>query len=484
MKHNKTISNIMYNVGYNILILIVPFITAPYVSRVLHPEGVGTFSVTTAVTKYFWMFGMLGMANYGNRKIAAVRDDPQKMSREFSNLFYFHLISSLLSNVLFFAYIFLFGYDQFGITIICQIPYLLATIFEVSWFFSGTEQFRIMVIKNSIIKISTAAAVFLFVKTEEDVWIYILINTLSLFAGQIVLWPFMLKQVRFCKPEWHEIRKQLRPNLILMVSVVAVSVYVLMDRIMIEWLSTREQVGFYENTSKIFNMCAGIIGAVGTVMLPRMTYLLSNSEKGYAMTVLSKSIRYIMTVAIAIAFGMAGIAREFSVIYFGDEFAACGIMIAIVSAALLFYSWENILKTQFLLPNTKDKIYVQGTIVAAICNLILNYLFIPRLGAVGAVIGTVGAQAGAAVYESLRVRKELPFRKYIKDLLPLVLFGTAMFALCRFVGGGLGFKWYTLVAQIVSGALFFTILVTVYYYRLGDELILKILRKVGIKLKR
>jgi O-antigen/teichoic acid export membrane protein len=394
------------------------------------------------------------------------------------------LISSLLSTILFFAYVLLFGYAQLGITIICQIPYLLAAIFEVSWFFSGTEQFRIMVIKNSIIKISTAAAVFLFVKTEEDVWIYILINTLSLFAGQIVLWPFMLKQVRFCKPEWHEIRKQLRPNLILMVSLVAVSVYVLMDRIMIEWLSTREQVGFYENTSKIFNMCAGIIGAVGTVMLPRMTYLLSNSEKGYAMTVLSKSIRYIMTVAIAIAFGMAGIAREFSVIYFGDEFAACGIMIAIVSAALLFYSWENILKTQFLLPNSKDKIYVQGTIVAVICNLILNYLFIPRLGAVGAVIGTVGAQASAAVYESLRVRKELPFKQYLRDLLPLVLFGTAMFALCRFVGGGLGFNWYTLVAQIVSGALLFIILATVYYYRLGDELILKILKKVGIKFKR
>ncbi len=484
MKQNKTISNIVYNVGYNILILIVPFITAPYVSRVLHPEGVGTFSVTTAITKYFWMFGMLGMTNYGNRKIAAVREDPQKMSREFSNLFYFHLISSLLSTVLFFAYVFLFGYDQFGITIICQIPYLLATIFEVSWFFSGTEQFRLMVIKNSIIKISAAAAVFMFVKTKEDVWVYVLINTLSLFAGQIVLWPFMLKQIRFCKPEWQEIKKQLRPNLILMVSVVAVSVYVLMDRIMIEWLSTREQVGFYENTSKILNMCTGIIGAVGTVMLPRMTYLLTNSEKGYAMTLLSKSIRYIMTIAIAITFGMAGIAKEFSVIYFGDEFAACGIMIAIVSAALLFYSWENILKTQFLLPNTKDKIYVEGTIVAAICNLILNYLFIPHLGAVGAVIGTVGAQAGAAVYESLRVRKELPFKQYLKDLLPLVIFGTVMFALCRFIGAEMGFNWYTLIVQIASGALLFTILTTVYYYRLGDELILKILKKVGIKLKR
>lgn len=481
MKQNKTVSNIAYNVGYNILVLIVPFITAPYVSRVLHPEGVGTYSVTTAITKYFWMLGMLGMANYGNRRIAAVRDDPQKMSKEFSNLFYFHLISSLLSSVLFVAYVLLFGYVQYGVTILCQIPYLLATIFEVSWFFSGTEQFRFMVIKNSIIKISTAAAVFLFVKTEEDVWIYILINTLSLFAGQIILWPFMLKQIRFCRPEWQEIKKHLRPNLVLMVSVVAVSVYVLMDRIMIEWLSTREEVGFYENTSKILNMCTGIIGAVGTVMLPRMTYLLTNQEKGYAMTLLSKSIRYIMTFAIAIAFGMAGISKEFSSVYFGDEFSACGIMIAIVSAALLFYSWENILKTQYLLPNSKDKIYVKGTIAAAICNLVLNCLFIPRLGAVGAVMGTVGAQAGAAFYESLHVKKELPFKRYIMDLLPLVFFGTAMYALCRVIGAEMGYKWYTVIVQIASGAVLFTILTTAYYYRRGDELVLKILRKMGIK---
>ncbi len=471
MKQNKVLNNVAYNIAYQVLILIVPFITAPYVSRVLHAEGLGTYSVTTAIAKYFWMFGLLGIGNYGNRRIASIRDDKQKLSREFSNLYYFQLTFSTLATLLFLAYVFAFGHSHYGIVIICQLPYLLAAVFEVSWFFSGTEQFRFMVIKNSVIKIATTAAVFLFVKSEQDVWVYVLINALSLLAGQLVLWPFLLRQVRFTKPEFNVMKSHLKPNLVLMVSVVAVSIYVMMDKIMIEWLSSNVHVGYYENTEKILNMTTGIVGAIGTVMLPRMTYLNSSGETNQTMNFLSKSIRYIMTFAIAIGFGVAGIAREFSVIYYGEDFAICGTSIAIIALALLFYSWENILKTQYLLPNMKDKIFVGGTIAAAICNLVLNYLLIPRYGVIGAVVSTVGAQAAAATYESISIRKELPIRQYIAELLPVGFIGAIMYFVCRAVGLAIGFKWYGILVQIAVGAAVFTALAFLYFSRINDELV-------------
>ena len=477
MKQNKLLHNLAYNVTYHILILIVPFITAPYVSRILHPEGLGTYSVTTAIAKYFWMFGLLGMSKHGNRLIASVRDNAERLSEEFSNLFYFQLMISSLSTAIFLLYIFLFGYSQYDIVIVCQIPYLLAAVFDVTWFFSGTEQFQSMVLKNAIIKIVSTAAVFFFVKNKEDVWVYVLINTLSLFAGQICLWPLLLKQVKFHKPDFHKIMRHLRPNLVLTVSVIAVSIYVMMDKIMIEWLSSRIHVGYYENTEKILNMSTGIVGAIGTVMLPRMAYLMTNGDKDHALNYLSKSMRYIMTFAIAIAFGVASIAKEFSVLYFGKEFEICGITIPIISVAILFYSWENIMKTQYLLPKSKDKIYVKGTIAAAICNLFLNYLLIPRLGVIGAVIGTVGAQAASAVYESICVRKQLPIKQYILDLLPLVLIGALMFLTCRLIGVKMGSEWLTIVTQIVVGALIFVLLTFLYYLHIKDELVMKILKK-------
>lgn len=475
---NQIRTNLGYNIAYQILILIVPFITAPYVSRVLHPEGVGTYSVTTAIVKYFWMFALLGMSNYGNRRIASVRDNADKLSCEFTNLFFFQLTFSLTATILFIVYIFTFGFVRYDRVIVAQIPYILSAVFEVSWFFYGTEQFKFMVLRNAAIKLLTMLSVFVFVKSASDIWIYVLINSLSLLFGQLCLWPFLLKQIKFTGLKKKEVIKHLKPNLVLSVSVIAVSVYILMDKIMIEALSERAQVGFYENTEKILNMCIGIVGAIGSVMLPRITYLMSKNEGQQVRDYLSKSMRYIMLLAIAISFGIAGIAKEFSIVYYGNEFAVCGITISLVSIAIVFYSWENILKTQYLLPSSKDEIFVKGTIVAAALNLIVNALLIPRFGAVGAVVGTIMAQCGAAFYETLKIKKELPIKEYIIGLIPGLFAGLIMMFTCRLIGNALGPKIITILSQVCIGGIVYVILLGTYLYKRDDELVLSIYNRI------
>ena len=132
MKQKSIKSNLIYNIFYQILILIVPLITTPYVSRVLNPSGLGSYSVTTAITKYFVLFALLGMNNYGNRMIAKSRKN--KLSDTFWSLWYFQLLFSLITIFLYFIYIFIFGYKKYHFLILCQIPYILSSIFEVSWF--------------------------------------------------------------------------------------------------------------------------------------------------------------------------------------------------------------------------------------------------------------------------------------------------------------------------------------------------------------
>ena len=141
---SKIKTNILYNVIYQILILIVPLITTPYVSRVLLPEGVGDYSITTAIAKYFWMFALLGMSKHGNRTIAKAKDDKKKLSVTFWNLFYFQLIISVITLVAYIGYIYFWGYEQFGIVIVCQIPYVVSALLEISWFFYGTEQLSLL----------------------------------------------------------------------------------------------------------------------------------------------------------------------------------------------------------------------------------------------------------------------------------------------------------------------------------------------------
>ena len=320
--------NIIYNISYQILILIVPFITSPYVSRVLGPEGLGTYSVTTAIVKYFTLFALLGMSNYGNRTIAKNKDSKEKLSVTFWNLYYFQLISSSTVLMMYIIYLLVVGIDNYGLVSLCQIPYMLSCVFEISWFFYGMENFKGIVTRNTVVKILTTIAVFAFVKERGDAWIYVLINSLSLLMGQLCLWPFVFKYVSWKKPNWSIIRSHFKPNCILMISVIAVSVYTLMDKIMIEWMTTTTEVGYYENTEKIVAIANNAAGAVGAVMLPRVSNLRASGSDDKVLSYISKSMKYIMLIAVALAFGIAGVSKSFSVIYYGKEFERCGTLLS------------------------------------------------------------------------------------------------------------------------------------------------------------
>lgn len=469
--------NLFYNISYQVLILIVPFITSPYVSRVLGPEGIGTYSVTTAIAKYFIIFALLGMTNYGNRTIAKNRANKDELSVAFWNLYYFQLITSFSVLVIYLLYSFSIGNSLYGIISYCQIPYLLSAVFEVSWFFYGMEEFKGIVIRNAIIKVLTTISIFIFVRERSDVWIYVLINALSLMLGQVCLWPFLKRYVSFKKPQWNIIKSHFKPNCVLMVSVLAVSIYTLLDKIMLEWLSNTIEVGYFENTEKILTIANNAAGAIGAIMLPRVSNLCSQGRGNQIKEYIDKSMKYIMLIAVALAFGIAGISRSFSIIYFGEEFEACGVLLIAIAPAIIFYAWSNILRNQYLLPNNRDSIFVIATISASIINLTLNVILIPVLGALGAVIGTIGAQFGELFYQSLKVRKELPLKKYIISITPYVIFGIIMFLICKVIEFYNGISIETLLIQILFGAVSFIVMVLIYSYLIKDELIMNILKK-------
>ena len=310
-------SNIIYNILYQILILIVPFITIPYVSRVLNPAGLGEYSVTTAIAKYFMIFALLGMNNYGNRLIAKNKDSKANLSKTFWSLYFLQIFTSFIMFLLFILYVFILGYKKYNYIIICQIPYVFSCFFEISWFFYGMEEFKLMVKRNTFIKIITMIMIFIFVKDSSDVWIYVLINSLSILFGQIILWtkiPKMINRSAIC---FSDILVHLKPNLILFVSVLAVSVYTLMDKIMIELLSDTIQVGYYENSEKVFNIAISLIGAIGAVMLPRISNLIENDSSKIVKDYMDKSLKYIMIFSIILTFCILSVSNSFSIVFFG-----------------------------------------------------------------------------------------------------------------------------------------------------------------------
>lgn len=430
---DKMKKNFIYNLIYQLLVLILPLITVPYISRVLGAEGIGTYSYTYSIAYYFMILAMLGLNNYGNRTIAKVRDDKIKLSKEFYSIYYLQLMMSITMVIIYLFYVMIFE-NKYKIVSLIQMLYVVSSCFDVNWFFFGIEKFKLTITRNTIVKILSLILIFTFVKTPNDVWKYTLILAGSTLSSNLVLMRFLHRYIKFEKVTKSDILKHFKPCLILFLPVIAVSIYKIMDKIMLGILSTVREVGYYENSEKIINMPLTIITALGTVMLPRVSNMLSNNREDEVKKMLAKTMPFIMFLSLPMVFGITVISKEFSILFFGKEFEKSGNLIQLLSITILFLSWGNVIRTQYLIPKERDKEYIISAFLGAIINFIMNLIFIPRYRAIGACIGTITAEFVVMFYQSWKVKKELPLKKYIIDSVPFLIKSIIMLNIILFLG--------------------------------------------------
>ena len=273
------------------------------------------------------------------------------------------------------------------------------------------------------------------------------------------------------------------PVVILFLPTIATSLYRYMDKIMLGSMTTMNQLGYYENSEKFISITMGVINALGTVMIPQMSNLISKGDLKKAREYLDKSIEGIYIVASPLAFGLASIAMILSVVFYGADFKDCGNIIPILSMSLLFSAWANVIRTQYLIPNARDKEYIISMFCGAGTNFVINLLLIPIFGAVGAAVGTVFAEAAVALAHSFFVRKELPLVHYLKIVIPYIIFGVLMFGIVKVIAL---FSQYTIVSLcviIAVGVVSYATIFIVYlyvskgeYYQVMQSLFSKVLR--------
>ncbi|MBT9780582.1 flippase [Coprococcus comes] len=459
--------NFLYNVLYQILLVILPLITAPYISRTLGATAVGVYSYTYSVAYYFLLIAMLGIGNHGNRSVAAVRDDREKLNKTFSSIYSLQVMTFSIAILAYSFYLVLFVKNN-RLIVLLQLIYVTSGLFDIGWLFFGLEQFKLTVARNTLIKISTVVLMFVFVHKPSDLWKYTLIMSAGTLFSQAYLWLYVKKYVSFKKCSVKEIASNIKPVLILFVPVLAYSIYKVMDKIMLGNMSSYDQVGFYNNAEKIINIPMGIITALGTVMLPRMSNIVANGDKKRVDDYIRISAKLVTLLSSAIAFGLMGVSSVLAPVFFGDEFIACGEIIRLLSVTVFFIAWANVIRTQYLIPNKRDSIYLTSTMVGATLNLIINWMLIPKYQANGAAFGTIVAEFSVMLVQMVAVKNELPMRKYIMSYSPILIIGLTMAVLVDRIGIKLGVSISTLAIQILAGGFFFCI-ATIAYLRISND---------------
>ena len=405
---NQVKKNFLYQITYRILTILTPLITSPILSRALGAEKLGLFSATLALVSYFLMISMLGVENHGNRSIAAAQGDRNQQQTLFWNIYAVQMISSLLAIALY-AIAFLFIPPERTTISLLQGLWLIGALFNINWFFFGTEQFRLTVARNIVIKVLTVLLIVLFVRTPDDLLIYVIIMAGDTVLSNLVVWPFLRRNIGFEMPKLHLMKEHMKPILVLFVPILAMSVFHIMDKTMLDWLGTETDVGYYYSADKVINMPLSIISGLGTVMLPRVSNEYSKGNNEVVRRMLKKSTELTIFMTCAIGIGIAAIANEFVPWFFGKGFEPCITLVYWFVPILFAKAIGELIRTQYMIPAHMDRYYTIAVSIGAGVNLISNYILIGRFGALGAVLGTLLAEAAVTIYELYCTRGRIPF---------------------------------------------------------------------------
>lgn len=379
------------------------------------------------------------------------------MNYTFSSIYYLQLIITLIVTAIYIIYAFYIESSYFEIEMI-QILYMTSVAFDINWLFCGLQKFKFTVTRSGIIKILSLILIFLFVKDENDLYKYIFILAVTTLLNQLVLWPFLKKEVKFVKVKIKDIFKHLKPTLILFIPVLATSIYKTMDKIMIGNLSNMSEVGYYENAEKMLNIILSVISALGTVTLPQMTYLYSKNNKEEFHKIFEKSILFIFFIIFPVIFGFWATADELVSVYLGDGFGESALLLKLLSISLVFSTIASIVRMQLLIPRSKDKEYIVSIVLGAIINFTFNIIFIKRFEAAGAAIGTILAEAVVCINECYYIRNEVSFKEYIRKILPFIIKSIIMFVIVIIVGKVIRNQLSRFIIQVLIGIIIYGLL--------------------------
>ncbi|TGY42447.1 flippase [Clostridium sartagoforme] len=459
----KVLKNFLYNLSYQILVLILPLITVPYVSNILGAKGVGDYAFTFANVQYFVLFGMVGVTLYGNRQIAYVRDNKEKLKNTFYSIYSVQVITMLISGGLFLLFAFTFTDEGYRNLYLVQGINILAALIDISWLFMGLEQFKKTVLRNTIVKLLSLASIFIFVKNIDDLVIYILILALSNLLGNLTFWLYVPKVIGIKNIRIKGLAGHLKASIALFIPQIAIQVYLLLSRTLLGVFTDTIQVGYYENSQKLVRMALTVATAIGTVMMPKIANTVASGDMDKVKYYIKNSFFFMNFISIPLTFGLLGIAKELSPWFFGKEFEGIEKLIIISCVIILAISWSNVFGTQLLVPLNKTKEFTLSVTAGAIVNLVFNLILLKRMGSIGACITIVLAEITVTSTEMYILRKFLDIKELIKSVIIFFPAAIIMFIIVRIIGVNMGAKILTTILQVSIGGLIYLLSVFILF---------------------
>ena len=481
MKNRSIKMNFLMNIILTMSNFIFPLITFPYVSRILLPVGTGRVSFATSLISYFVMFAQLGIPTYGIRACAKVRDNREELTRTAQELLIINIVMSIISYIVLFIVLFTvpkFAEDR-SLYIIISLTIILTSI-GVEWLYKALEQYTYITIRSIIFKFVALIAMLALVKTKSDYVLYGAISILASSASNIFNFINVHKYIDLKPIGIYDFKRHFKAIGTFFAMACATTIYTHLDTVMIGFLKTNVDVGYYNAAVKIKQILVSIVTSLGAVLLPRASYYIENSMENEFKKLTKKAISFVFIIATPMMLYFILFAKEGIFFLSGNAYAGSIIPMQLIMPTLLFIGITNVLGIQILVPLGKEIVVLYSTIAGAIVNVVINVILIPNFSSTGAAIGTLVAEFMVLLIQFLALKDEVLsiFKRihYIRIVIACIL-GTFASIWIKFLSIG------DFITLVISGVLFFGVY-DIVLLMMKEEMILEIRNMLLGKIKK
>lgn len=414
--------NFLMNTLLTMSSFIFPLITFPYVSRILGPTGTGKVTFVTSIVTYFSLFAQLGIPTYGIRACAKVRDNREELTRVTQELLIINLITTVISYIALILCVLFIPklQEERNLYIIISFTLILTTI-GMEWLYKGLEQYSYITKRSIFFKFISVIAMFLLVHKKTD---YVIYGGITIFAASAsnVLNFINIRNYIDLKPVGnYQLKRHLKPVFVFFALACATTIYTNLDNVMLGFLASDADVGYYSASIKIKNILTSLVTSLGAVLLPRASYYIEHNEYDEFNRLSKKALHFVLVIAIPLFIYFTLYAKECILFLSGDQYLDAVIPMQIIMPTVLFIGITNILGIQMLVPLGKEKVVLNSTIAGAIVDVIINAILIPQFQSSGAAIGTLVAEFVVLLWQFFAMKEfVVSFLKTIK-IFPILL---------------------------------------------------------------
>ncbi|WGE48594.1 flippase [Actinobacillus equuli] len=384
---------------------IFPLITFTYAARILQPDNMGKFAFSLSVVDYLSLFATFGVAGYGVRTCAEVRNSKEELTKTVQGILFINVFLAIIAYLIIFLLInYQREFREDSLLFLIMSSCIIFNVIGMEWLYKSLDEYRYIAVRSILLKIISLIMILCFVKEKDDYPLFALFFVLPICLSSLlnIINSRKILLFKLFKPD---LSKHIKPMFILFLVTLSYTLYANVNDVLLATVTNTEQVGYYSVAFKIKAALLAFITSTSMVFLPRLTEYIKNNQDVEFIDLLRQSFDMIFFLAVPITLFFFLYAKETIFLLFGEKYNKSSLLLQTMIWSVFFGSLNNVLSVQMLLPLKKDNQFLISILSGGCISLVINFIFLQELQSLSASISVLVAEIVILIVQLVILRK-------------------------------------------------------------------------------